>query len=118
MEGMSLALQDAGADALVLFNRFYQPDFDVSRLRTLNDLTLSEPNELRVPLLWLAVLAGWVKASRAAGTGVLLAGLESWLWAREFASLDQVWGLMSQSKLRDPQAIKRANYVKILRRYV
>jgi dihydroorotate dehydrogenase (fumarate) len=67
---MALALQDAGADALVLFNRFYQPDLDLARLQVLTDLKLSEPNEIRLPLLWLAVLAGRVTASLAASTGV------------------------------------------------
>ncbi len=67
---MALALQDAGADALVLFNRFYQPDLDLTQLQVLTDLKLSEPNEIRLPLLWLAVLAGRVKISLAASTGV------------------------------------------------
>jgi dihydroorotate dehydrogenase (fumarate) len=67
---MALALEDAGADALVLFNRFYQPDLDLTRLQVLTDLKLSEPNEIRLPLLWLAVLAGRTRASLAASTGV------------------------------------------------
>ncbi|SDS82616.1 dihydroorotate dehydrogenase-like protein [Bradyrhizobium canariense] len=67
---MAMALEDAGADGLVLFNRFYQPDLDLTRLQVLTDLKLSEPNEIRLPLLWLAVLAGRTKASLAASTGV------------------------------------------------
>ena len=67
---MALALQNAGADALVLFNRFYQPDLDLARLEILTDLRLSESQEIRLPLLWLAVLSGRVKASLAASTGV------------------------------------------------
>jgi dihydroorotate dehydrogenase (fumarate) len=67
---MAMALHDAGADALVLFNRFYQPDIDLTRLQVLTDLKLSEPNEIRLPLLWLAVLAGRTRASLAASTGV------------------------------------------------
>jgi dihydroorotate dehydrogenase (fumarate) len=147
---MAMALQDAGADALVLFNRFYQPDIDLTRLQVLTDLKLSEPNEIRLPLLWLAVLAGRTKASLAASTGVtsadevvkyllvgadvvmttssllrqgpdhmaaLLAGLEKWLDAREFESLEDVRGIMSQRSLRDPQAFERANYIKILHGY-
>ena len=55
---MALALEKAGADALVLFNRFYQPDIDLGQLRLLTDLKLSQPNEIRLPLLWLAVLSG------------------------------------------------------------
>jgi len=67
---MAMSLNDAGADALVLFNRFYQPDLDIARLQVLTDLKLSEPREVRVPLLWLAVLAGRTRASLAASTGV------------------------------------------------
>jgi dihydroorotate dehydrogenase (fumarate) len=67
---MAMTLHDAGADALVLFNRFYQPDLDLTRLQVLNDLKLSNPNEIRLPLLWLAVLAGRTRASLAASTGV------------------------------------------------
>jgi len=67
---MALALEDAGASGLVLFNRFYQPDLDLTRLQVLTDLKLSEPNEIRLPLLWLAVLAGRTRASLAASTGV------------------------------------------------
>ena len=70
---MALALERAGADGLVLFNRFYQPDIDLGQLAVLTDLKLSRPNEIRLPLLWLAVLSGRVKASLAATTGVATA---------------------------------------------
>jgi dihydroorotate dehydrogenase (fumarate) len=63
-------LQDAGADALVLFNRFYQPDIDLQDLSLLSDLELSTKQEIRLPLLWTAVLAGQLKISLAASTGV------------------------------------------------
>ena len=61
---------DAGADGLVLFNRFYQPDFDLEELEVVPDLELSSPNEIRLPLLWIAVLRGRVNASIAATRGV------------------------------------------------
>lgn len=60
----------AGADALVLFNRFYQPDFDLNRLELVTDLELSKTNEIRLPLLWIAILHGRVNASLAATSGV------------------------------------------------
>src|SRR5271170_4531289 len=60
----------AGADGLVLFNRFYQPDVDIEGLHLVNDLQLSGRNEMRLPLLWIAVLAGRTDASLAASTGV------------------------------------------------
>jgi len=140
----------AGADALVLFNRFYQPDIDLVQLRLQNELQLSRANESRLPLLWIAVLAGRIDASLAATTGVenadqvikyllagadvvmttsallrngpqhiqtLLSGIKSWLKARDFNSVDQIRGLLSQRRYGNPDSFGRANYLKILRRY-
>lgn len=70
MGNMSLRMKNAGADALVLFNRFYQPDFDINELVVKTDLHYSEPSEIRLPLLWIALLYGKVKLSLAATTGV------------------------------------------------
>ncbi len=67
---MAQRLDQAGADGLVLFNRFYQPDIDLAQLTLISGLDLSQPTEMRLPLLWLGVLAGRVKASLAASTGV------------------------------------------------
>jgi dihydroorotate dehydrogenase (fumarate) len=67
---MARALADAGAAALVLFNRFYQPDIDVASLRLAMDLELSTSAEIRLPLLWIAILHGRVPLSLAASTGV------------------------------------------------
>lgn len=67
---MSLRMQEAGADALVLFNRFYQPDFDINELVVKTDLNYSESSEIRLPLLWIALLHSKVKLSLAATTGV------------------------------------------------
>ncbi|HUL41649.1 MAG TPA: dihydroorotate dehydrogenase-like protein [Burkholderiales bacterium] len=63
-------LEREGADGFVLFNRFYQPDIDLGRLQLKRDLDLSTPLEIRLPLLWIAVLAGKTRASLAASTGV------------------------------------------------
>lgn len=63
-------LRKAGADALVLFNRFYQPDIDLEELALRHDLELSTKNEIRLPLLWIALLAGNVDLSLAATSGV------------------------------------------------
>ena len=54
----------------MLFNRFYQPDIDLGRLALLHDLELSTAAEIRLPLLWIAVLSGRIRASLAASTGV------------------------------------------------
>ena len=67
---MARALAEAGADALVLFNRIYPPDIDVATLRLSLDLELSTPAEMRLPLLWVAVLHGRIPAALAASTGV------------------------------------------------
>ena len=63
-------LVEAGADGLVLFNRFYQPDVDTTKLRLSMDLDLSTSAEVRLPLLWLAILYGRLPVSLAATTGV------------------------------------------------
>jgi dihydroorotate dehydrogenase (fumarate) len=60
----------AGADALVLFNRFYQPDFDIEALEVVPRLALSEPYELLLRLHWLAILAGRVRPALAVTGGV------------------------------------------------
>ena len=70
MGNMALRMKNAGADALVLFNRFYQPDFDIDELTVKTDLHFSESNEIRLPLLWIGLLYGKVRLSLAATTGV------------------------------------------------
>jgi len=63
-------LVESGADALVLFNRFYQPDIDVDGLKVRPNLQLSTSTELRLPLRWTAILHGRIKTSLAVTTGV------------------------------------------------
>lgn len=63
-------LDDAGADGLVLFNRFYQPDFDVESLEVVPRLTLSHPDELLLRLHWTAILSDHVEADLAITGGV------------------------------------------------
>ncbi|MCB0025055.1 MAG: dihydroorotate dehydrogenase-like protein, partial [Caldilinea sp.] len=55
---MAMRLSKAGADGLVVFNRFYQPDFDLERLEVVPNLTLSSAWELRLPLRWVSILSG------------------------------------------------------------
>ena len=66
----AIALAQAGANGVVLFNRFYQPDIDTVRLKIRNNLELSRSSEMRLPLLWTAILHGRIEASLAASTGV------------------------------------------------
>lgn len=70
ISNMAHKIHMAGADGLVLFNRFYQPDFDIDRLRMVGDLEYSHPAEIRLPLLWIAVLYGKLGVSLAATTGI------------------------------------------------
>jgi dihydroorotate dehydrogenase (fumarate) len=63
-------LDQAGASALVLFNRFYQPDFDVENLEVIPNLLLSTPHELLLRLNWVAVLYGRIRADMAVTGGV------------------------------------------------
>lgn len=70
MPNMAARLDRAGADALVLFNRFYQPDFDLEELAVVPHLVLSNSNEMRLPLRWIAILYGHVNASLALTTGI------------------------------------------------
>ncbi len=70
MSNMARKLDHAGADALVLFNRFYQPDFDLDKLEVVPNLLLSTNWEMRLPLRWIAILHGNIKASLGATTGI------------------------------------------------
>ena len=63
-------LDEEGADGCVLFNRFYQPDIDLKSLALRRDLELSTRAEIRLPLLWVGILAGKVRGSLAAASGV------------------------------------------------
>ncbi len=141
-------LCQAGADGLVLFNRFYQPDLDLETLSVQPRLVLSRSDELRLPLRWIAILHRRIEASLAATTGVhevddvikvLLAGadvammasalleagpelvtrlereLVDWMGEREYESVRQLRGSVSQRAVADPTAFERANYVKALR---
>ena len=150
MANMARQFDEAGADALVLFNRFYQPDFDLERLEVMPNLELSTPHEIRLPLLWIAVLYGRIRVSLAATRGVysatevvkylmagadvvmttsamlkhgighlttLVQGLESWMASKEYESVEQMKGSMSQRNCADPSAFERGNYIKILETY-
>jgi dihydroorotate dehydrogenase (fumarate) len=70
MANMAKRLDEAGADALVLFNRFYQPDFDLETLEIRPNVLLSTPQDLRLPLTWIGILFGRIKADLAATSGI------------------------------------------------
>jgi len=147
---MAAQLQDAGADGLVLFNRFLQPDIDLETLEISPWFALSTPAELRLPLSWLAILRDRVHVSLAGTTGVhdwqsalklLLAGadvvmvasaplargpevvrgfidgLRAWMVEREYTSVEQLKGSLSQASCPDPAAFERGNYMRALVSY-
>jgi dihydroorotate dehydrogenase (fumarate) len=70
MSHLALELEAAGADGIVMFNRFYQPDIDLEMLETVPRLQLSTPDELLLRLRWLAILSGRTRLSLAASGGV------------------------------------------------
>ena len=83
---MSSRLADHGADGLVLFNRFYQPDFDLENLEVAPRLVLSNSDDLRLPLRWVAILYGRVSADLAITSGI-------------HTSHDVIKGLMAGAKV-------------------
>lgn len=100
---MARRLAEAGADALVLFNRFYQPDFDLENLEVVPHLVLSSSYEMRLPLRWVAILYGQVAVDFAITSGVrnvedvlkgLMAGAKVTMMASEL--LESGMGRISQ----------------------
>lgn len=83
---MASRLADHGADGLVLFNRFYQPDLDLDNLEVIPRLVLSDSDELRLPLRWVAILYGRLKADLAITSGI-------------HTSHDVIKGLMAGAKV-------------------
>jgi dihydroorotate dehydrogenase (fumarate) len=67
---MAKRLGEAGADGLVMFNRFYQPDINLEVLEIRPNVILSTPHAMRLPLRWIAILYGRIKASLAATSGI------------------------------------------------
>jgi len=70
MANMAKQFGAAGANALVLFNRFYQPDIDLENLEAVPNVILSTPQSMRLPLRWIAILYGKIKADLAATSGI------------------------------------------------
>jgi dihydroorotate dehydrogenase (fumarate) len=70
LANMAKQLDGAGADALVLFNRFYQPDIDLEELAVQPSVILSTPQALRLPMRWIAILFGRIDADLAATSGI------------------------------------------------
>jgi dihydroorotate dehydrogenase (fumarate) len=73
LANLASRLDKAGADGLVLFNRFYQPDINLEKLEVEPSILLSTPMAMRLPLRWTAILSGIVKADIAASSGITTA---------------------------------------------
>src|SRR5947207_11059238 len=67
---MAASFDALGVDALVLFNRFYQPDIDLKKMEVAPNLTLSTPADMRLPLHWIGILFGKVRTKLAATSGI------------------------------------------------
>ena len=67
---MAQRLDALGVDALVLFNRFYQPDIDLAKMEVTPNLTLSVPADMRLALHWIGILYGKIRANLAATSGI------------------------------------------------
>jgi dihydroorotate dehydrogenase (fumarate) len=70
LANVALRLDDAGANGLVLCNRFYQPDIDLETLEVKPLVLLSTPQAIRIPLRWIAILCGRIQADLAATSGI------------------------------------------------
>ena len=143
-------LEQAGAQGVALFNRFFQPDIDLETLGISDQMRLSSADDALLRIRWLAILHGRVKLTLAGTGGVqdhnealkmLLAGadvvhvascllqhgpghlttileaMRAWMEEREYDSVAQLKGSMSQKHLRDPAAMERSGYVQMINRY-
>jgi dihydroorotate dehydrogenase (fumarate) len=99
-------LDAAGADGLVLFNRFYQPDIDLDNLEVVPDLRLSSPHEMRLPLRWIAILYGRLHASLAATTGIAT-GADVIKMVMAGADVTQVCSVLLRKGIGELQTILR-----------
>jgi dihydroorotate dehydrogenase (fumarate) len=145
---MAKRLDQTGADGLVLFNRFYQPDIDLDELEIRPSVLLSSPHELRLPLTWIGILYGRVRASLAGTSGVhgpedvikmllvgaditmlcsallrnginhlrvIEGGLQQWMEERDYESVREMQGSMSQLRYSNPGAFERAQYTRAVK---
>ena len=150
MANMAKKLSDVGADGLVLFNRFYQPDIDLVTLEITPNLLLSTSRENRLPLHWIAILYHTLPLDLAATSGIRTAhdvikmimvganvtmlvsvllsqGIEQlqkieqdlveWLEVKEYDSIAQLQGSMSQINCPDPGVFERVQYLKAIQTY-
>lgn len=150
MANMAKKLDEAGADGLVLFNRFYQPDIDLEELEIVPNVMLSKSYDVRLPMRWIAILKGRIQADLAATSGIhtgydviklmmvganvamlnsilLKRGIQyiqdikyqmyDWMEEKEYDSVKQMLGSMSQQNVPDPLSFERAQYMRALTQF-
>ena len=150
MANMAKQLDEAGADGLVLFNRFLQPDINPEELEVEPGSILSNAQALRLPMRWIAILYGRINTDLASTSGIqrgrdaiklLMAGakvthvcsallrhgipylqtmeieIKSWMEEKEYESVKQMQGSMSQLHCEDQSAYERAQYMKAITSY-
>lgn len=150
MANMAKRFDEAGVNGLVLFNRFYQPDIDLETMEVHPNVILSTPQALRLPMRWIAILYGRIKADLAATSGIhtaqdaikmlvvganvtmmasallkngighistVEAGLRQWMEEKEYTSVIQMHGSVSQMNAEDASAFERAQYMRALTGY-
>jgi dihydroorotate dehydrogenase (fumarate) len=150
MARMIKDLDNIGINGLVLFNRFYQPDLDLEELAVEPGVELSTSGDLRLPLRWIAIMYGKIRASMAGTSGVhtpqdaikllmagadvanmcaallkhgpfylpkMLQGIKDYMKKKEYDSVSQLKGILSQKSVPEPAAFERANYMKALTGY-
>lgn len=143
-------LKQEGADGLVLFNRFYQPDFDIENLEIKPQINFSTSASLNLSLRWIAILYGRLEVDFAATNGVhtakdsvkaimagasvtqvcatlykngidylktIVSGIEEIGNRKGYTSIEEMKGVLSQSKCGAREAFERANYIKTLLSY-
>ncbi|MCA9784016.1 MAG: dihydroorotate dehydrogenase-like protein [Calditrichaeota bacterium] len=148
---MARRLENEQINGLVLFNRFYQPDFDLENLEIQPSLHLSRSDELLLRLRWTAILHGRTGLDLGITGGVhtgqdalkcMMAGarvamltsallrngighlgrvleeMQHWMERKEYESISQMQGSMSQQAVANPNAFERANYLKVLSSYI
>jgi dihydroorotate dehydrogenase (fumarate) len=143
-------VEQAGAQGVALFNRFYQPDIDLDEMRMTDQLHLSSAEEALLRIRWIAILHGRTRLTLAATGGVhsesealklllagadvvhlascllrhgpdklteILAAMQNWMEEKEYESVAQLKGSMSQQNLPDPSLLARASYLRVLDSY-
>ncbi len=143
-------LDDAGVNAIVLFNRYYNPDFDIDTFELKSGTVLSSPNDYYTSLRWVSMLSGKLNCDLAASTGIhdgktaikqllggakvvelastiynngyerigeMLKDIEEWMESKNFKSIDEFRGKMSQDGSKEPAAYERVQFMKYFRTY-